>query len=118
MGQAKKTFVIPAGAGDYAPGALYCRTEQDVEGAPDCVVALDVLVESLPATGDIEIEMLTVGGDQSDDADWLSAGAPIEAVGKTSYTFAGWPGIRVRGQSGGTGGDSIVHIAWRSLPHG
>jgi hypothetical protein len=110
------TFVVPAGAGAYAPEVLLLNASNEVKGGLDCVDRLRVLARTLPATAEVEIDLKKPGGgDPSLDSSWnLDIGvASITAIGLSALLeYAGWPGIRIRVKSGGTGGNAVVDASW------
>jgi hypothetical protein len=111
-----KTFVVPGGAGEYAPETLLLNIDNDVKSGLDCVDKLRVLVRTLPATAEVEIDLKKPGGgDPTLDSSWnLDIGiASITALGLSALLeYAGWPGIRIRVKSGGTGGNAVVDASW------
>lgn len=104
------TFAIPVGAGDYAPEVLYLSLTGENE-ALDFVKEYEGLCESLPADGELVVEVLRLDGDPEEDTDWFV----LETIGSTGMTsidpHLGWH-TRVRGKSGGTAGDSVLSMRW------
>lgn len=111
MGQRKTTFSVPAASGDYATDVIVCRPD-NAAGVPDSVVELDLNVVSLPSGASIEVEQLKIGGNASDDDDWMAAESITSDGAQDLIAFSGWPGVRIRAKSGGTDGDAEVHAAW------
>lgn len=118
-GYARVTFAVPAGSGSYAPEELITR--QGPSLVLDKVSRLAVYVESLPATAEIEVDLLKPGADPRLAASWILDSQSLVAVGLVYWgasaehahlDLAGWPGIRLRAKSGGTAGDSIVSASW------
>ena len=111
-GQQTKTFTIPAGAGAYASAVIHTRQDQ-TRGQSDDVSELTLMIESLPAAAAIEVDLLKPGGDPDVAADWLLAVQSHNTIGlKAILQLASWRGARVRGKSGGTGGNAVVHCSW------
>jgi hypothetical protein len=110
MSDAKRhTFAIPADADEYAPTELMLD-----EGAGDRpIYDLSVLVESLPADAVIEVWLLRVGGTAGTEGHWINSGTAYDAVGLGALLMLGaWPGVKLRGKSGGTAGNSIISASW------
>lgn len=111
-----RTFVVPAGAGDYAPEVLYLGPENDPKGGLDAVDEIQGLIRSLPATAVLEIDLKKPGGgDPSLDASWnlnVSAFAAAAAGPFGLLKLAGWQGVRFRAKSGGTGGNLVLDLSW------
>ena len=111
-GQQTRTFTIPGGAGSYAPTVIFTRQDQ-ARGQPDDVSELTLMIESLPATAAIEVDLLKPGGDADVAADWLLAVQSHNTIGlKPVLQLASWRGARIRGKSGGTAGPAVVHCSW------
>lgn len=111
MGQRKITFAIPAGSGDFATGVIVCRPDNSA-GSPDIVGALQITIVSLPTAGVIVVDKLKIAGNPATDADWMLH-KTLDATGvQNILAFSGWPGVRIRGKSGGTLGDAEIHAAW------
>jgi hypothetical protein len=111
------TFAIPAGAGDYAPEVLYLAPSNDPKSGLDCVDEVQGFVRSLPADATIEMDLLKPGGtgDPTVDTSWnLDASSdPANATGPFGLLkLGGWKGVRFRGKSGGTGGNSVLDLSW------
>jgi len=116
-GQQSKTFVVPAGAGSYAPEIIYLRmTPTQMGSLFDPVSELTVIVESLPAAAQIEIDIIKPGTAQEGDAvagNWLTNLQTHTSTGiKALLQLARIAGIRLRAKSGGTAGNSVVHAWW------
>ena len=118
-GYARETFVVPAGAGSYAPEEIITRQGDSL--VLDKISKLAVYVESLPASAEIEVDLLKPGTDPRLAASWILDSQSLVAVGlvywgasaEHSWLYlAGWPGVRIRAKSGGTAGDSIVSVSW------
>ena len=112
-GQVTQTFTVPGGAGSYAPEVIQFRQQQE-RGTHDDVSELTLMIESLPATAEIEVDLLRPGGNpDGGDAHYLLAVQSHNTVGlKAILQLAAWKGGRVRAKSGGTGGNAVVHAAW------
>lgn len=109
-GTKRLTMAIPGTAGQYAPEVLYCRMS---DSRLDLVSLLTVLIESLPTSAQIEVELLKVNGDPDVSGDWLAPLVVADAVGLyNDLTFAEWKGVRLRGKSGGSAGNAIVDATW------
>lgn len=112
-------FTVPAGAGSYAPEVLELKQGDTGPGAPvtlwDHVDELREMVEALPATAQIEVDLLIAGKSGAQVADWLlNVTAPLTATGLGPIVqLAGWYGVRVRAKSGGTGGTATVSVSWK-----
>ena len=110
-GYARETFAVPAGSGSYAPETIITR--QGDSNVCDKVDKLRVLVESLTATAEVELDLLKPGEDPRLAASWFVDAVSITAAGLATYEeFCGWPGVRIRAKSGGTAGSTIVSVAW------
>ena len=118
-GYARVTFDVPATGGNYAPEVLITRQGESL--VLDKISKLAVYVESLPASCEIEVDLLKPGSDPRLAASWILDSQSLVATGlvfwgasaEHSWLYlAGWPGIRLRAKSGGTAGDSIVSASW------
>ncbi len=114
VGRNTVTFVVPAGAGSYAPEVLFLRvTGSQVGSMFDPVSEATVAVESLPAGAQIEVDILKPGGAEADAPGWLTNQQTHTTIGlKQLLQLARIHGVRLRAKSGGTGGNSIVHCWW------
>lgn len=112
------TFTVPLAAEAYAPEVLYLSPSNNPLEGLDYVDQLRVLVRSLPAACEIQIDLKKPGsGDPTLDASWnLDVGvAALVAAGLAALLeYAGWPGVRIRAKSGGTAGAAIVDASWIS----
>jgi hypothetical protein len=61
IGRARKSFTVPATAGDYAPEIIYLRQDQ-TSGLFDPVSQLSAFLEALPTAAVIDLDMLKPGG--------------------------------------------------------
>ena len=110
-GYARKTFAVPGTGGQYAPEEILTRQGDSL--ALDKVSKLRVLVESLTATAEVELDLLKPGQDPRLAASWFVDAVSLTAAGLATHEeLAGWPGVRIRVKSGGTSGSTIVSVAW------
>lgn len=106
-----ETFVIPAGAGSYAPEVIHLRrTIVSSEWQFSQVLEVVVFISSLPATADIEIDILKPGGDPTNSSDWFAPVVVYSATGLQTALPVYARGVRIRGISGGTAGDAEVGV--------
>jgi hypothetical protein len=99
-----QTFVVPAGAGSYAPQRLtFAKSNTDM--GPVSLLAATALVTAAVTAAVIELWLLEFGGDPTSDADWFNTGKSITAAGSETWALAGWDGVQFRVKSGGTGGN-------------
>jgi hypothetical protein len=111
-GDYRKVFAVTAVAGAYAPGKILTRQDQ-TRGSADEVSELSVLIESLPAGAEVEVDLVKPGGDPDVDADYVTAVQTFNTTGlKSIIQVALWKGARVRVKSGGTAGSAAVSISW------
>lgn len=109
-GTKRITMAIPGTAGQYAPEVLYCRMS---DSRLDLVSLLTVMIESLPTSAQIEVEVLKANGDPDTAGDWLAPSVVATATGLyNDLTFAQWRGVRLRGKSGGASGNAVIDASW------
>lgn len=108
------SFTVPAGAGSYDTAVVYLKDEPDkIDALWHPVSELTLVVESLPAGAQIEIDLLKPGTDPKTASNWLINQQTHTAIGlKSLLQMARWRGVRIRAKSGGTGGASVVHATW------
>jgi hypothetical protein len=104
-------FVVPAGAGAYAPEILYLNRDNRVTTSPDEVGEMQLYIASLPASATVEVDLLAPG--ESFSGTLRTAAQTYTANGLTSVlSLAGWRGVRIRVKSGGTGGTATLDASW------
>jgi hypothetical protein len=103
------TFTIPGEADEYAAEELVLN-----EGAGDRpVYDCSTLVEVMPTAATIEVWLLRVGGNADTEAHWINTGVEYTAAGLTALLQLGaWVGVKLRGKSGGTGGNATISVSW------
>lgn len=105
------TFTIPAGNGAFAPEIMYLR-RTIVSGlwqfSP--VVDLVTFINSLPTSAVIDVDVLKPNGDPSVANDWFTPNFSYTSTGQQDSQPMFASGIRIRGRSGGTGGDAEVAV--------
>lgn len=120
-GTGRLSFTIPATSTNYAPEVLVCGFGYG--GLLDAIDALRVLVEgALPAGATIRIELLGAGLDPAVAGNWFDSGLTATAQGvfpngtngSQPFWLAGWRGVRLRAQSGGTAGSANVSASWET----
>ena len=111
-GDKRVTFVVPAGAATYAPEKILTRHDQS-RGSADEVSELTVIVEALPASAVVEVDLVKPGGDPDVQADYITAVQTYNSTGlKPIVQLALWKGARIRVVSGGIAGNAIVSASW------
>lgn len=113
-GEARVNFAVPAAAGQYAPEVLYIAQEQSPKALLDAILELRLLVESIPAGAEIEVDLLRAGGDPRSAGDWLGAALSYNAAGLAAKEELAGARARVRAKSGGMAGDAVVNAYWTS----
>jgi len=118
----QQSFTVPAGAGSYAPEIVYTNMFNLATVSLDPFDRLVLLISSLPATCNIEVDLLKPGSDPNggDTSYYLAGSSAIAAITTTGYKgnilgtswFNGWCGARIRAKSGGSAGSAIVGILW------
>lgn len=102
-----QSFTVPATAGNYATERL-SLTRQNTSLAPANLVGVTALIESNTATGaSLELWVLKVGGDPTNDAHYFNSGKSISA-GSDTWPLASWPGAQLRAKSGGVSGALVA----------
>lgn len=108
-----QTFTVPAGNGQYAPEILYLSPDDTPNTNLDLVAELSVLVESLPATAVVEVDLCKAGRSGQSAGDWNIAVNSYNATGlQALIALAAWRGIRVRCKSGGAAGTGQISASW------
>ena len=111
-------FVVPAGAGTYAPEVIYCNRDHLTAGvaAPSdlaFVSELQLAISAIVATSEYVVDLLKPGGDPDTAGDWMLDMYSYTTTGaKTPIALSRWYGVRVRAKSGGTGGTSTAAARW------
>lgn len=100
-------FVVPAGAGSYAPQFL-TLAKPNASAARDALIGVTALIEQGVATAVLELWLLKRGGDPANSADFYNTGKSITAAGAETWPLASWDGAQLRVKSGGTAGTMIV----------
>jgi hypothetical protein len=114
-GQARSTFVVPVGAGGYAPEEIFLKVLEpsSAGGLYHKIRTLRILIEALIATAVVEVWVLRVGGDPTNAAHWFFSGVSHNAVGLSPLIeLAGWAAVKLRVKSGGTAGNMPISAAW------
>lgn len=111
-GRRRITFAVPVTGGQYAPEILYCSERNDKPGRAMNVSDLSTLVEQLPASAIIVVDLLKADGKADVEVDWVLDVFTYAATGYNLEALAKWKGVRIRAQSGGTAGDAIVSASW------
>ncbi len=117
-GEAKDTMAIPAGIGTYAPELIYLNRDYlsaGVDAPSDMarVSELQVHLGTIVATANVEVDLLKPGGDPATGGDWLLDVVSYATAGlKDPIPLSRWGGVRLRGKSGGTGGNQDVAVTW------
>lgn len=111
----KRAFVIPVTNGNYAPEVHYI-------GAPDETVAAEAyrgnikklrcLLDNLPASGQIEVEVLMVKSNPATAANWINVATYTADGLSAELDVLRWPGVRLRAKSGGTSGTVTVGVVY------
>lgn len=110
------TAAVPATISTYAPEIGYVMQHPDPKGRYDEFDELEVYIDSLPASAELEIDLCRPGvaGPHEADADFLLDVQSITALGfATLMVRKGWPGARIRAVSGGTAGDLVYYFTWK-----
>ena len=109
-GSMYQEFTVPAGSGSYATEVVYIRQSRTSVQPKSFsqVLELVLLIEALPATCTIEVDVLKPGGDPDTAADWIiGVGSETTSGLKAPLVFY-QAGLRVRAKSGGTAGTAKV----------
>lgn len=103
--QDRAVFVVPAGAGEYAPERITILRPQQIYG-------LTTLIEAGPASAVYELWLLRAGGDPSnDDPDTTDDFAKWKtSTGGETWPLAGWYGAQIRVKSDGNAGNATVSV--------
>lgn len=112
-GAKSQDFTVPVTSGNYATEVLEIRkqlTTNDPTFSP--ILDLVLLVETLTATAQAEIDVLRPGGDPSNEADWIKNVLTASTVGLYDATSLRFAGVRIRVKSGGTAGTTKVSASW------
>jgi len=109
-GSMYQEFTIPAGAGTYATEIVYVRQSRTAVQPKSFsqVLELVLLIEALPTSCAIEVDVLKPGGDPDTAADWVIAVGSETTTGLKSPLVFYQAGLRVRAKSGGTAGTAKV----------
>jgi hypothetical protein len=108
------TAKVPATVSTYAPEIGYTMQHQDPKGRFDEFDSLEIYISSLPASAELEIDLIRPGAQGRADADYLLDVQSITATGfATIMTRVGWPGARIRAVSGATLGDLVYYFTWK-----
>lgn len=117
-GGAVDDFVVPGGAGSYAPEIIYCNRDHLTAGvaAPSdlaFVSEVQLAIETVVATSEYVVDLLEPGGDPDTAGDWILDMYSFNTTGgKNPVALARWYGVRVRAKSGGTGGTGRAAARW------
>lgn len=121
-GNLRQSFTVPAGAGSYAPEELDLSNPLLTRGRAQSLADLSLLIELLPASCAIELDLLKPGAVRNAaglfvEDDWILAGADAKRIWLTlglqdMLPVAAWFGGRYRAKSGGTEGTAIISIGW------
>lgn len=100
------TFTVPATAGQYAPERLNLNSHQPPSAVlTSPLLGVTALIESAPASAEIELWLLRLGGDPTNDAEFFFF--DTTASSKT-WPLASFPGAQLRAKSGGNAGSMTV----------
>lgn len=106
--KARKSFTVPATAGQYAPERITFPSSFGSGLAEDeGLLGISLLIESGGAAGAVAEVWLPKIGATGVDADYSLAGAGISS-GQLTMALASFPGAQVRVKSGGTAGTTTV----------
>lgn len=111
---AKQSFAVPSGAGSYAPEVLYlgAPTNDVAQAFRGNVKNFKMMIDALPATADIEVDILRIKGNPATAGDWVNISI-TSAVGiQAIVALLRWPGVRIRAVSGGTSGTATVGVVF------
>lgn len=108
-------FTVPGSNDEYAEEVLYL--EPDVDGGGDDLDIVDhlrVVVNSLPADADIELDILKPGEDPELSASWETAVVTWSSEGLQDAEHLVAAMCRIRAKSGGTSGTAAVTVGWEA----
>lgn len=111
-------FVVPGGAGSYAPEIIYCNRDYlnaGVDAPSDLafVSELQLVITTLIADSEFVVDLLEPGGDPETANDWMLDVYSFNTDGgKNPIALSRWYGVRVRAKSGGTGGTGTAAARW------
>lgn len=109
----RKTLAVTATPSEYSSTVLYLRGHDATGAAFDTIHELSVYVEQLPASAEVEVDLLRAGGNPQEATHWLLDVASYTGTGlQTLLELAAWYGVRIRAKSGGTAGNVILSASW------
>jgi hypothetical protein len=100
----RKAFTVPGTSGQYAPERIVMASPSSATLSPS-LLGVTALIESAPASAAIELWLLRVGGDPTNDSDFFLYDS--SASSKT-WPLASYRGAELRAKSGGTAGSMTV----------
>lgn len=101
---ARVTFTVPATAGQYAPERIQLNSQSASVVTPTLLGAT-ALIEAAPASAALELWLLRVNGDPTNDADYHLYDS---TTASKTWPLASFPGAQLRAKSGGTAGSMTV----------
>jgi hypothetical protein len=103
----KTSFTVPAGAGSYAPERAQLNVQNTTQALSE-LLGVTAVVESLAAGSIVELWLLELGTDPTNDANFYFFGAMPSALGGQTWALASTPGGQLRCKSGGAAGTTKV----------
>lgn len=101
---ARVTFTVPATAGTYASERIELNSQSPVVVTPP-LLGVTALIEVAPASAAIELWLLRVHGDPSNDSDYFLFDS---TTASKTWPLASFAGAQLRAKSGGTAGNMTV----------